>query len=173
MNTELFYYSIAEIGISIIIGVLLLFVTYKLIDRLVRRKYNIKLDNISFSIFSASILFSVAYLISGIKAPILNSLRMISDKPEYDGSIIIDGFKYTILFLLIVIVTISLINFLSVKLFTVMTKNINEFEEISKNNIAVSILTATIIISISLLVKDSLYLLLDSFVPYPETPRFN
>jgi len=98
MNTELFYYSIAEIGISIIIGVLLLFVTYKLIDRLVRRKYNIKLDNISFSIFSASILFSVAYLISGIKAPILNSLRMISDKPEYDGSIIIDGFKYTFLF---------------------------------------------------------------------------
>jgi hypothetical protein len=173
MNTELFYYSIAEIGVSIIIGILLLFVTYKLIDRLVRRKYNIKLDNISFSIFSASILFSVAYLISGIKAPILNSLRMISDNPEYDGSIIIDGFKYTFLFLFIVIITIGLINFLSVKLFTIMTKNINEFEEISKNNIAVSILTATIIISISLLVKDSLYLLLDSFVPYPETPRFN
>ena len=172
MNTELFYYSIAEIGISIIIGVLLLFVTYKLIDRLVRRKYNIKLDNISFSIFSASILFSVAYLISGIKAPILNSLRMISDNPEYDGSIIIDGFKYTFLFLLIVIITISLINFLSVKLFTIMTKNINEFEEISKNNIAVSILTATIIISISLLVKESLYLLLESFVPYPDVPRF-
>ena len=172
MNTELFYYSIAEIGISIIIGVLLLFVTYKLIDRLVRRKYNIKLDNISFSIFSASILFSVAYLISGIKAPILNSLRMISDNPEYDGSIVIDGFKYTFLFLLIVIITISLINFLSVKLFTIMTKNINEFEEISKNNIAVSILTATIIISISLLVKESLYLLLESFVPYPDVPRF-
>tara|TARA_Y100000385_G_scaffold290046_1_gene361587 strand:- start:1751 stop:2272 length:522 start_codon:yes stop_codon:yes gene_type:complete len=172
MNTELFYYSIAEIGISIIIGVLLLFVTYKLIDRLVRRKYNIKLDNISFSIFSASILFSVAYLISGIKAPILNSLRMISDNPEYDGSMVIDGFKYTFLFLLIVIITISLINFLSVKLFTIMTKNINEFEEISKNNIAVSILTATIIISISLLVKESLYLLLESFVPYPDVPRF-
>jgi uncharacterized membrane protein YjfL (UPF0719 family) len=52
-----------------------------------------------------------------------------------------------------------------------MTKSINEFEEISKNNIAVSILTATIIISISLLVKDSLYLLLESFVPYPDIPR--
>jgi len=60
---------------------------------------------------------------------------------------------------------------LSVKLFTLMTKSINEFEEISKNNIAVSILTATIIISISLLVKDSLYLLLESFVPYPDIPR--
>ena len=47
----------------------------------------------------------------------------------------------------------------------------NEVGEISKNNIAVSILTITIIISISLLVKDSLYLLLESFVPYPDIPR--
>ena len=52
-----------------------------------------------------------------------------------------------------------------------MTKNINEFQEIKKNNLAVAILTATIIISISLLVKESLYLLLETFVPYPEVPN--
>ena len=171
MNTELFYYAIAEIGISIFIGISLLFFTYKLIDKFIKRKFDIKLDNISYSIFSSSILFSVAYLISGIKAPILTSLRLISENPEYDGSLLLDGLKYTLLFLLIVVIAIGFINFLSVKLFTLMTKSINEFEEISKNNIAVSILTATIIIAISLLVKDSLYLLLESFVPYPEVPR--
>ena len=52
-----------------------------------------------------------------------------------------------------------------------MTKSINEFQEIKKNNIAVAILTATIIISISLLVKESMYLLLETFVPYPELPK--
>lgn len=171
MNTELFYYAIAEIGISIFIGISLLFFTYKLIDKFVKRKFDIRLDNISYSIFSSSVLFSVAYLISGIKAPILTSLRLISENPEYDGSLLLDGLKYTLLFLLIVVIAIGFINFLSVKLFTLMTKSINEFEEISKNNIAVSILTATIIIAISLLVKDSLYLLLESFVPYPEAPR--
>jgi uncharacterized membrane protein len=171
MNTELFYYAIAEIGISIFIGISLLFFTYKLIDKLVKRKFDISLDNISYSIFSSSVLFSVAYLISGIKAPILTSLRLISENPEYNGSLLLDGLKYTLLFLLIVVIAIGFINFLSVKLFTLMTKSINEFEEISKNNIAVSILTATIIISISLLVKDSLYLLLESFVPYPKVPR--
>ena len=172
MNKNLFYYSIAEIGVSIIIGVILLFTTYKLIDRLVKKEFNISIDNISYSIFSSSVLFSVAYLISGIKAPILNSLRMISENPEYKGSLVIDGLKYTVLFLVIIIIAIAFINFLSVKLFTIMTKNVNEFKEISKNNIAVSILTATIIISISLLVKESLYLLLESFVPYPDVPRF-
>ena len=171
MNTELFYYAIAEIGISIFIGISLLFFTYKLIDKFVKRKFDIRLDNISYSIFSSSVLFSVAYLISGIKAPILTSLRLISENPEYDGSLLLDGLKYTLLFLLIVVIAIGFINFLSVKLFTLMTKSINEFEEISKNNIAVSILTATIIIAISLLVKDSLYLLLESFFPYPEAPR--
>ena len=172
MNKNLFYYSIAEIGVSIIIGVILLFTTYKLIDRLVKKEFNISIDNISYSIFSSSVLFSVAYLISGIKAPILNSLRMISENPEYKGSLVIDGLKYTVLFLVIIVIAIAFIDFLSVKLFTIMTKNVNEFKEISKNNIAVSILTATIIISISLLVKESLYLLLESFVPYPDVPRF-
>jgi|TARA_B110000908_G_C10216383_1_gene433020 uncharacterized membrane protein YjfL (UPF0719 family) len=170
MNTNLFYYSIAEIGISIVIGLLLLFITYKLMDRLVKKKFNIRIDNIAYSIFSSSVLFSVAYLISGIKAPILNSLRIISDNPEYDGSLVLDGLKYTLLFLLIIIIAIAFINFLSVKLFTLMTKSVNEFKEISENNIAVSLLTATIVISISLLVKDSLYLLLESFVPYPDVP---
>ena len=171
MNTELFYYAIAEIGISIFIGISLLFFTYKLIDKFIKRKFDIKLDNISYSIFSSSILFSVAYLISGIKAPILTSLRLISENPKYDGTLLLDGLKYTLLFLLIVVIAIAFINFLSVKLFTLMTKSINEFEEISKNNIVVSILTATIVISISLLIKDSLYLLLEAFVPYPEVPN--
>ena len=46
-------------------------------------------------------------------------------------------------------------------------------DEIKNNNIGVSIILAIIIISISLLVKDSLYLLLESFVPYPSMPTFN
>ena len=53
-----------------------------------------------------------------------------------------------------------------------MTKKINEFEEIKNNNIAVSIVTAIVIVSISILAKDSLYLILEAFVPYPDMPNF-
>ena len=173
MNRELFFYSIAEIGISIFVGVLILFFSYKIIDNFFKKKYNIEISNISFAVFTSSVLFSVAYLISGLKAPILNSLRMISENPNYQGTLVLDGLKYTGLFLFIVIIAIGLINFISVKLFVLMTKNVDEFKEISKNNLAVSIITATILISISILIKDSLYLLLESFVPYPDTPRFN
>ena len=83
----------------------------------------------------------------------------------------LDSFKYSGLFLSIIIITIAVVIFIAIKLFTYMTTDINEFEELKKNNIAVSILTATIIISISLLIKESLYLLLESFVPYPDIPN--
>ena len=171
MNTEVFYYSIIEIVISLFFGVLLLYLSYKLTDKFVRRKLEISLDNISYSIFASSILFSVAYLISGIKSPILNSLKMLGDNPEYEGSLILDGFKYSGLFLSLMIFSIAVVIFISIKLFTYMTTNIDEFKEIRKNNIAVAVLTATIVISISMLIKESLYLLLESFVPYPEIPN--
>ena len=171
MNTEIFYYSIIEIVISLFFGVTLLYFSYRIINKLVKKKFEINSDNVSFSIFSSSILFSVAYLISGIKSPILNSLKMLSNDPNYEGSMILDSFKYSGIFLLIIIITIAIVIFIAIKLFTYMTTNINEFEEIKKNNIAVAILTATIIISISLLVKESLYLLLESFVPYPDIPN--
>lgn len=171
MNTEIFYYSIIEIVISLFFGVTLLYFSYRTINKLVKNKFEINLDNVSYSIFSSSVLFSVAYLISGIKSPILNSLKMLSNDPNYEGSMILDSFKYSGIFLFIIIITIAIVIFISIKLFTYMTTDINEFEEIKKNNIAVAILTATIIISISLLVKESLYLLLESFVPYPDIPN--
>ena len=171
MNTEIFYYSIIEIVISLFFGVTLLYFTYRIINKFVKKKFDINSDNISFSIFTSSILFSVAYLISGIKSPILNSLKMLGNNPDYEGSLFLDSFKYSGLFLSIIIITIAIVIFIAIKLFTYMTTDINEFEEIKKNNIAVAILTATIIISISLLVKESLYLLLESFVPYPDIPN--
>ena len=51
-----------------------------------------------------------------------------------------------------------------------MTKDINEFEEIKKDNVSISIITAVIVIVMTLLVKDSIYLVLESFIPYPEVP---
>ena len=172
MKKKIFYYGLLELGISILLGVLVLYISYRVVDKLIRKKYNIEINNTAYAIFCSSVLFSVAYLISGVKAPILNSVRMIQDQANYDGIILLDGLKYTGIFLAIILIVITLVNLLSILLFTLMTKNINEFEEIKKNNIAVSIITAIVIVSISLLTKDSLYLILESFVPYPEIPNF-
>ena len=171
MNSQTLIFSLIEIGISILLGVLILYLSYKLIDKLIKDKFKIKNDNISYSIFVSSVLFSVAYLISGIKSPILNSIKLLIDNPDYSGIIVLDGLKYSLLFISIIIITIVVVIFLSIFLFTIMTKDIDEFKEIKNNNIAIAIITATLVIAISLLVKESVYLLLESFVPYPDIPR--
>ena len=165
---EIFTYALVELFFSLILGITLLYFTYKSLHKFFFKKYNIKDYNMSFSIVISSILLSVAYLISDIKSPILNSLKMVSSQADYQGSIIFDGFKYTLLFLFIIIVAISIIIFISIWLFTLMTKNIDEFKEIKKDNKAIGLLLAVIIFSVSLMVKESLYFLIETFVPYPE-----
>ena len=165
---EIFTYALTELFFSIILGISLLYLTYKSLHKFFEKKYKIKDYNLSFSIVISSILLSVAYLISDIKSPILNSIKMVSSQADYQGSIIFDGFKYTFLFLFIVIVAISIIIFISIWLFTLMTKNIDEFKEIKQNNISIGLLLGVIIFSISLMVKESLYFLIETFVPYPE-----
>jgi len=168
-NNDLFYTSIIQLGISIFIGTIVLYSTYKLIDRFIRKKYEIEINNTAYGILCASILFSVAYLISDIKDPILNSVELIQ-RGGNDVSVFLEGMKYTGLFLGISVFIIWLINVISIYLFTIMTKDIDEFKEIKDNNIAVALITSIIVISISIMIKSSLYLMLESFVPYPDIP---
>ena len=166
------YLALTELLISIIIGVTLLYFTFSIINKFIRRKNGIKYNNISFAIFTSSIIFSVGYLLADIKAPILNTLRLLRENPDYTGNIYVDGFKYGFT-IIIIIASIYLVNVLSFYLFSMMTKTLNEFEEIKKDNIAVAIISSVIIIAVSLMLKDSLYFLLDTFVPYPEVPSLN
>ena len=59
MNRELFFYSIAEIGISICVGVLILFFSYKIIDNFFKKKYNIEISNISFAVLLLQFYFQL------------------------------------------------------------------------------------------------------------------
>ena len=70
------------------------YITYRVINRLIKEKYKIKNNNTAYAIFCSGVLFSVAYLISGIKAPILNAVKMIQNQANYDGIILLDGLKY-------------------------------------------------------------------------------
>ena len=59
MKNDIFYYAVSELLLSIFLGVSLLYFTYRVIERGIKRKYNIGDNNLSYSIFMSSILFSV------------------------------------------------------------------------------------------------------------------
>ena len=170
MNETILLKGISELIVSILIGVTLLYITYKIMDRFIRNKYKMGIDNTSYAIFSGSVLFSVGYMITGVKDPILNSLQLLESQAGYDGSPILDAIKYSALFIGLIVFLTFLINLIAISLFMIMTAKVDELSEMKRKNVSVSIITAVIIISVSLMVKDSVYLILDAFVPYPEMP---
>ena len=170
MNETILLKGMSELIISILIGVTLLYITYKIMDRFIRNKYKIGIDNTSYAIFSGSVLFSVGYMITGVKDPILNSLQLLESQAGYDGYPILDAIKYSALFIGLIVFLTFLINLIAISLFMIMTVKVDELSEMKRKNVSVSIITAVIIISVSLMVKDSVYLILDAFVPYPEMP---
>ena len=70
-------------------------------------------------------------------------------------------------FLIAVIINLSV--FL---LFSLLTRGVHEFKEIQKNNVSVAILVVAILISITIISKDSIALLISSLIPYPEVSNF-
>lgn len=170
MNETILLKGMSELILAILIGVTLLYFTYKIMDRFIRKKYKIGIDNTSYSIFSGSVLFSVGYMITGVKDPILNSLQLLESQAGYDGSPVLDAIKYSALFIGLIVILTALINLIAISLFMIMTAKVDELDEMKRKNVSVSIITAVIIISISLMVKDSVYLILEAFVPYPAMP---
>ena len=51
--------------------------------------------------------------------------------------------------------------------------DINEGEEIKNNNIAVALITAAIIVGLSIIVDEYVGILCEALIPYPQLPTFN
>jgi uncharacterized membrane protein YjfL (UPF0719 family) len=170
MNTQLFGLALLEIVLTIIITVVVFFVSYKILKILFFKNEDIRGDNIAFTIFTSGIFLSIGLILSEILPSISNVIRLSTTQSEA-----IDTFeivKYSGLYLFIGFVISVIINGSVFLLFSVLTKNVNEFKEIQRNNIAVAILVVSILISITLIAKDSIALLISSLIPYPEVANF-
>ena len=169
---ELFYLALSQIIISIILAIIIFFISYKVLIRVFKLEEN-KFDNenLALSIFFSGVIFSIGYLLSGIIPSIINAIQLIEINIE--GYLFFEVFKYSSICLLVGFIAASTIQFSSFFLVKVLTKYIREVEELKKNNLAVSILLVSILISITLICKDSLVFLLETFLPQPDIIQFN
>ena len=170
MNTQLFGLALLEIVLTITISVIVFFVSYKILKMLFFKNENITGENIAFTIFTSGIFLSIGLILSEIIPSISNVIRLSTTQTEA-----IDTFeivKYSGLYLFIGFIISVIINSSVFFLFSVLTKNVNEFKEIQRNNIAVAVLVVSILISITLIAKDGIALLISSLIPYPEVSNF-
>ncbi len=170
MDTHRIQLAIFEISASLIIGVMILYLTYFILRKLIKKKHSIANDNVAYAIFVGAILFSVGYIVSSVIEPLLSTFRLFNKPDETVFSLFGQIAKYLFIFFTISTIIAYITNLLGIILFTTLTRNVNEMEEIKNNNVAVSIITASIIIVLTLFIKDGVILLLESIVPYPELP---
>lgn len=169
MIDEKIWIGIYQVGASLFIAIIVLYISFSLLYRFVHRKYKLETTNISYALLAAAILFSTGYLVSGASTSVITTLKILRST-NTGFALWKQMLSYTTLFMFTGLVISLIISFLSYSLFTRLTKNINELEEIRSNNIAVGMITGAIIVCITLIVKESVVYLIESFVPYPEIP---
>jgi uncharacterized membrane protein YjfL (UPF0719 family) len=171
MNTQFFTLASIHILLSLVIGVVFLYLTYIIVKQIFnRRKLVIEKDNIAFGIFAASIMFTVGYIFSGIFEPSMMTAQLLMNAYENTMTFVLQYMKYLGLFLLFGSIAAALIVFTAVKVFDMLTTTVDEFLEISEGNVAVSLILSSMIIVVALLSKTSITMLIEAIVPFPKIP---
>ncbi|TMM57274.1 DUF350 domain-containing protein [Maribacter algarum] len=169
---ELFYLALIQIIISIVLSIVIFFISYKILIKIFKlEESEFNNDNLALSIFFSGIIFSIGYLLSGIIPSIINAIQLI--KIHSEGNLFVEVLKYSSMCLFVGFLAISILQISSFLLVKTMTKHIKEVEQLKQNNLAVSILLVSILISITLISADSLIFLLETFLPQPEFIQYN
>ena len=122
-------------------------------------------------IFLAGVMFSVGYLLTGIIEPLSSTLDLLMSSHQDKGTLTWEYTKFLALFVSIGFTLGVLINIIAYFLFSSLTTEVNELEEIKNGNIGVAVLVSVIAITIAVFCKEPFLILLESFIPYPELPR--
>ncbi|MDN5202880.1 DUF350 domain-containing protein [Fulvivirgaceae bacterium BMA10] len=169
MNTKISLLAIIEILSSLSIGVIILFITYKTLKFIGRKKYDIQHNNQAYSIFMASILFSVGFMVSSVLQPILSSFRILSTTHGDTSGFILSFLGYGALYVFIAFSSAIVISLVGISIYSWLTP-IDEFKEIKDNNIGVAIIVSSIIVTLIIMSKSGVTLLIESIIPYPMAP---
>jgi uncharacterized membrane protein YjfL (UPF0719 family) len=159
--------AIIEILSSISIGVFILALTYQLLKYIGRKRFDIQTGNLATSIFVASVLFSVGYMVSSVIDPLTSLFRLLAAKDNSVASLALTFLGTGALYIAVAFVAGIIVVFLSVTLYTSITP-LDELAEIRNNNIGVALIVGTITVTLALLTRDGVELLIESFIPYPE-----
>lgn len=172
MDLLIFLSGLLQVGLSLLLGVLFIYGAYRMFYRVIVKLDDVKTlesNNIAVAILNGSIILSLIVIIKNSINPAVTIFSNTLRSPNSSAS---DYFVTAVLILLQIVVAGVIAFFsiyLAIKFFTWLTKDLNEIEEIKKNNIAVSIVMAFVVFSIALLLNSGIETLLDSLIPFPPT----
>jgi uncharacterized membrane protein YjfL (UPF0719 family) len=166
MNIKITLLGLIEILSALSIGIFILAITYKGTRYFGRKRYDIQPNNLAYSIFTAAVLFSVGYMISGVIQPLLSLFRLLAARESDSINLALSFVGHGAVYIALAFVAGIVICVSGVAIYTFLTP-LDEFRELKNNNIGVAIIVGTIMIVLSMLTRDGVSLLIESFIPYP------
>ena len=164
--------SIIQFLLAFGIGISSLFVLYRIIRYFMMKIYKIEKNNNAFAIFQVGIIISGSFILSSIISPALNATRFLNPDNNYTLQSLLNTYEYITMFVFIGFFCAILV--IASGLFVLFhLTDINEGEEIKNNNIAVALITAAIIVGLSIIVDEYVGILCEALIPYPQIPTFN
>lgn len=170
MNKKQFYLSLCEWAIDLVIGVVVLFVIYRLFTAWFTKRYKVEEDNIAYRVLTGCVLFASGYCISGALEPVIISLKLLQAQNLSTGIFIWECVKYVVIFISLGLVISILSSFVTLVFYNSITRSVDELQEVADGKIAYAIFMGILVITISLFTKDAYTNLLNALVPYPSIP---
>ncbi|MBL1279109.1 MAG: DUF350 domain-containing protein [Fluviicola sp.] len=169
MNEKIALLGFVEIISSLSCGIVILFLTYKILKIYGHKRLGIDHNNLAYNILIAGVLLSVGYTVSGVIHPILDSYRIISSSDVSKTALVLSFLAYGGLYILIAYISAMIVVFLGLFIYSTMT-SVSELQELKNNNVGVAIVLVAIIFTLSLITSNGIVLLIESFIPYPDLP---
>ncbi|MBU2512751.1 DUF350 domain-containing protein [bacterium] len=164
--------GIISLVLSMVMGIVTIAIGFFFFGRItgnINEEEELLNNNIAVAILYASFIFALGYIMKEVIQPMIQTFFSIF----YQFQIALTISKETVIkaaiylplqFLLTLIISIIVLSG-SIRVFLWLTKNIDELKEIKKNNIAVAIVLASVIITIAMIVEIGLPKMLEVIIP--------
>jgi hypothetical protein len=169
-----FYIAVTQLSTAIVMGILTVYLTKVIVTKYYKAKTGQvnPYQNTSFMIFLAGTILSVSYMVYGINEPLAETMRILQSKDLSKFKQILEYLRFAGMFLTLAYAFSAGVIFLAYKLFSILTSQLDEFDEISRNNIGVAILVSVLTFVIALFAHIAFIGFIQTFIPYPEMPNF-
>ncbi len=178
MFTRTLFFSSYETIVSLIFGLLTIFIVYKIIDKTFLRKINtdqsLNSGNVAVAIFSGTIVLCTLLLVQTSILPSVEAMRtMVLTQAKVTFSIVGISFLYFLLFYVVSFVISIIIILLAIAIYMKATTQIDEIDEITKNNISIAVIMSIVILGLTLFIRSPVKRFISSMINYDAIESSN
>ena len=170
MDIQPIIVGVVELVFSFLMGILTVWIAFHWFARLTREideTHELKKNNIAVGILLSAVLISTAFIVRQTIYPSISTLQTYA-REGFDLLSVLKLLGVT-LFCLVFSLVLSLSGiWFGIKIFCRLTRDVDEIEEIGRNNISVALVLGVLIVVMGLFISHGVLSLLSAIIPMPS-----